>query len=121
MGIPDTVIRTIEQTRDAITVKRVFGAPLDKEGVTFIPAAAVRGGGGGGGGGDAEGAGGGGTGFGLTARPAGAFVIRDGQAVWQPAVDVNRIVLGVQLAFIVAVLAWRSVARAKAKATPRQG
>jgi uncharacterized spore protein YtfJ len=119
MAIPDAVTRTIEQARDAMTVTRVFGEPFVKDGVTIIPAAAVRGGGGGGGGGDAEGAGGGGTGFGLTARPMGAFVIRDGHAAWQPAIDVNRIVLGAQVAFIVAVLARRSVARAKARATRR--
>jgi uncharacterized spore protein YtfJ len=119
MGIPDTVSRSIEQARDVMTVKRVFGEPFDKGGVTIIPAAAVRGGSGGGGGGDAEGAGGGGTGFALTARPTGAFVIRDGHATWQPAIDVNRIVLGAQVAFVAAVLAWRSVARAKARAARR--
>jgi uncharacterized spore protein YtfJ len=116
MAIPDAVTRTIDQARDAMTVRRVFGDPFDQDGVTIIPAAAVRGSSGGGGGGDAEGAGGGGSGFALAARPTGAFVIRDGHAAWQPAIDVNRIVLGAQVAFIVAVLAWRSVARAKARA-----
>jgi uncharacterized spore protein YtfJ len=119
MAIPDAVTRSIEQARDVMTVKRVFGEPFDKDGITIIPAAAMRGGSGGGGGGDAEGAGGGGTGFALTARPTGAFVIRDGRATWQPAIDVNRIVLGAQVAFIVVVLAWRSVARAKARAARR--
>ena len=38
--------------RDAISVKRVFGDPIEAEGVTIIPAAKV--GGGGGGGGDSE-------------------------------------------------------------------
>ena len=36
--------------REVLTVRRVFGEPYEKNGVTFIPAAAVRGGGGGGGG-----------------------------------------------------------------------
>jgi uncharacterized spore protein YtfJ len=74
--------------RDAITVKRVYGDPIESEGVTLVPAAKV--GGGGGGGGDSDHNGGGG--FGLGARPVGAYVIKDGDVKWQPAVDVNRIV-----------------------------
>ena len=74
--------------RDAITVKRVYGDPIESEGVTIVPAAKVMGGGGGGG--DNENNGGGG--FRIGARPVGAYVIRDGEATWQPAVDVNRIV-----------------------------
>jgi uncharacterized spore protein YtfJ len=73
--------------RDAITVKRVYGDPVEGEGVTIVPAAAV--GGGGGGGGDDEGNGGGG--FGVKARPVGAWVIRGDEVAWRPAVDVNRI------------------------------
>ena len=49
--------------RDAITVRRVYGEPIEQEGVTLVPAAAVRSGGGGGG--DSEGNGGGG--FGVSA------------------------------------------------------
>jgi uncharacterized spore protein YtfJ len=86
--------------RDAITVKRVFGEPIEGEGVIVVPAAKV--GGGGGGGGDAEHNGGGG--FGLGARPVGAYVIKGDEVRWVPAVDVNRIValafvLGLALAF----------------------
>jgi uncharacterized spore protein YtfJ len=76
-------------TRDAVTVKRVYGEPVEREGVTLIPAAAVRGGAGGGG--DSQGNGGGG--FGVVARPIGAYVIRNGQVSWRPAVDLNRVVL----------------------------
>ena len=36
------------QARDALTVKRVFGEPYERDGVTLIPAAVVRGGAGGG-------------------------------------------------------------------------
>jgi uncharacterized spore protein YtfJ len=75
--------------RDAVTVKRVYGEPVERDGVTVIPAAAVRGGAGGGG--DNEGNGGGG--FGLAARPIGAYVIRGGDVSWRPAVDVNRLLL----------------------------
>jgi uncharacterized spore protein YtfJ len=38
------------QVGDAVTVKRVFGEPYERDGVTVIPAAVVLGGGGGGGG-----------------------------------------------------------------------
>lgn len=72
--------------RDAISVKRVFGDPVEADGVTVIPVAKV--GGGGGGGGDAENNGGGG--FGLAAWPVGAYVIKDGEVTWRPSVDANR-------------------------------
>jgi uncharacterized spore protein YtfJ len=93
----------LEGARDAITVKRVYGDPIEQEGVTVIPAAAV--GGGGGGGGDAEHNGGGG--FGLRARPVGAYVIRGDQVTWVPAVDVTR----VMLVGLAALLIVRSILR----------
>ena len=77
--------------RDAMTVKRVYGDPVQSDGVTLVPAAAVRGGAGGGGEGGPEGGGGGG--FGIVARPIGAYVIRDGSVSWRPAVDLNRVLL----------------------------
>jgi uncharacterized spore protein YtfJ len=40
---------------DALTVKRVFGEPYEKDGVTIIPAARVQGGAGAGGGEDPQG------------------------------------------------------------------
>lgn len=88
--------------RDAVTVRRVYGDPVERDGVTIVPAAAVFGGTGGGG--DDEGNGGGG--FGLHARPVGAWEIRDGQVTWRPVVDVNRIVLLVALLGL-AALRWR--------------
>jgi hypothetical protein len=65
--------------RDAITVSRVFAEPSEKDGVTVIAAATVVGGAGGGGGHDERGQEGEGGGFGVAARPAGAFVIKDGR------------------------------------------
>jgi uncharacterized spore protein YtfJ len=107
----------IGQARDALTVKRVFGGPYEKDGVTIIPAARVQGGAGAGGGEDPEGQGtGSGSGFGMTARPVGAFVIRDGELSWRPAVDVTRIALGGQLVAIVALLTVRTIIKARAKA-----
>jgi uncharacterized spore protein YtfJ len=75
--------------RDAMSVKRVFGDPIESDGVTLVPVAKV-GGGGGGGGDDGNN---GGAGFGLTARPAGAYVIKDGEVTWKPAIDPGRILL----------------------------
>ncbi|ATB34300.1 GerW family sporulation protein [Melittangium boletus] len=100
------VNEVIDRARDAINVRRIFGEPIQQEGTTLIPAAWVSGGGGGGSGeGPAtEGAKGAenaskgqGSGFGLRARPAGAFVIKNGTVRWLPAVDVNRIILGGQV------------------------
>jgi uncharacterized spore protein YtfJ len=85
----------LEGHRDAITVKRVFGEPYERNGVTVIPAAKVMGGGGGGSGSDDDGEQqGSGSGFGLAARPAGAYVIRGDEVTWKPAIDVNRVIVG---------------------------
>lgn len=111
------VQEVIGQARDALTVKRVFGEPYEKNGVTVIPAARVQGGAGGGGGEGPEGQGkGSGTGFGLSARPIGAFLIRGDEVSWRPAVDINRIVLGAQVVAIFALLSLRSIVKARAKA-----
>ena len=98
---------TISSTLEALHVKRVFGEPIERDGALFIPVARVRGGGGGGG--DSEGNGG--SGFGITAKPAGMYVIRDGTATWQPALDLNRVILGGQIVGIVALLVLRSILR----------
>jgi uncharacterized spore protein YtfJ len=99
------VQEVLAQARDSMTVKRVFGEPYEKDGVTVIPAARVQGGAGAGGGEDPQGQGkGSGSGFGVTARPVGAYVLREGELSWRPAVDVNRIILGGQAVVIVALL-----------------
>jgi uncharacterized spore protein YtfJ len=98
---------TINDVIGGMHPKQVFGEPIERDGAVFLPAANVRGGGGGGG--DTDGNGG--AGFGLTAKPAGMFVIRDGNAVWHPAIDVNRIVLGTQVVAIIALLVVRSILR----------
>jgi uncharacterized spore protein YtfJ len=107
----------IAQARDTLTVKRVYGEPYEKNGVTIIPAARVQGGAGGGSGEDPQGQGkGSGSGFGVTARPIGAFVLRGDELSWRPAVDVNRIVLGGQAVAIVALLVVRAIIRSRARA-----
>lgn len=107
------IMEVVAQARDAMTVNRVFGEPFEKNGVTVIPAASVRGGAGGGSGEGPEGTGkGGGTGFGVSARPAGAYIIRNGQVTWQPALDLTRVVIGAQVVAVVALLAIRTIAKA---------
>jgi uncharacterized spore protein YtfJ len=111
------VQEVLAQARDSLTVKRVYGEPYEKDGVTVIPAARVQGGAGAGGGEDPQGQGkGSGSGFGVTARPVGAFIIREGELSWRPAVDVNRIILGGQVVLIVALLTIRTIIKARAKA-----
>lgn len=111
-----TLEELVTTARDAITVRRVFAEPYEKDGVTVIPAAIVLGGGGGGGGHDDSGQEGEGGGFGMAGRPAGAYVIRDGTVTWRPAVDVNRVLVVVG-AVAVTYLASRSrVIKARAKA-----
>jgi uncharacterized spore protein YtfJ len=106
----------IAQARDTLTVKRVFGEPYEKDGVTVIPAARVQGGAGGGSGEDPNSQGrGSGSGFGVTARPVGAFIIRDGDLNWRPAVDVNRIILGGQVVVVVALLTVRAIIKSRSR------
>jgi uncharacterized spore protein YtfJ len=106
----------IAKAQDTLTVKRVYGEPYEKDGVTIIPAARVQGGAGGGQGEDPKRQGrGSGSGFGITARPVGAFVLRQGELSWRPAVDVTRIVLGGQVVAVVALLTARAIIKAWAK------
>jgi uncharacterized spore protein YtfJ len=100
-------LEAINQAKDVITVRRVYGEPYEEDGVTVIPAASVLGGGGGGG--DTDGNGG--VGFGVRARPAGAWVIKNGDVTWRPALDLNRTILVGQLVAIVALLVARSIAK----------
>ena len=94
-------LEAIAKAQDAITVKRVYGEPYDGDGVVVIPAAKVRGGGGGGGGeGPQAGQTGSGAGFGLEARPVGAYVIEGGKVRWEPAIDVGRILAQVTIALL---------------------
>ena len=111
----------IEGVRDALSVRQVFGEPVERDGVTVIPAATVMGGGGGGGGGGGEGArrpedtkveagepesqSSFGTGFGGVMWPAGAFEIRDGRVTWRPAIDVTRVLVMVLVLAIALVRA----------------
>ncbi|MEV6828773.1 hypothetical protein [Amycolatopsis sp. NPDC051102] len=96
--------------REVFSARLVYGEPVDRDGVVVIPAATVFGGGGGGAGDSGalpvrEGAG-----FGVLARPAGAFVVRDGSVTWVPAADVARLglVAAVTVVALAKILAKRS-------------
>ena len=109
----------IDQARDTLTVRRVYGEPIERHGLLLVPVAAVRGGAGGGGGegrpageGAAPGSGFGG-GWGGETRPIGAFVIRGEEVSWQPVVDVNRAVLGGQIVAMVALVVAGMIVRAR--------
>jgi uncharacterized spore protein YtfJ len=107
----------IGQVNEALQARRIFGDPYQKNGLTIIPVATVRGGWGGGAGqtaGSQEGQGWGGGG-GVTARPVGAFVVKGDQVSWQPTLDLNRIVLVGQLvalaAFVTVGMTIRALSR----------
>jgi uncharacterized spore protein YtfJ len=100
---------------DSSSVKRVFGAPIEKDGVLVIPVANIRGTFGGGEGAPSaadppqpSGWGGGGA---WSATPAGTYVMKNGEMSWIPAVDANRSILLGCLTGIVSLLVVRSIVR----------
>lgn len=96
----------VERVQQAIDVRRVFGEPYVRDGVTVIPVAAVGAGAGGGSGDDPEHGGRGeGGGFGGGGRPIGAYVVSDGQVSWRPAIDVTRLAVWGNIVLIVLILA----------------
>jgi len=100
--------------RDTYTARRVFGDPIEKDGLTIIPVAMVAGGGGGGNGpaDDEDSAANGGGGFGGMARPAGVFVVRADSVVWHPALDVTLLgMAGMLFAALVALVLGRALRR----------
>jgi uncharacterized spore protein YtfJ len=103
--------QVLSGAQDAMTARRVYGEPFEKNGVTVIPAARVMGGGGGGG----DNAGNGGAGFGVMASPAGAWIVKGESVRWQPAVDATKVALMGQLVALAAILTLRSVLRHRAR------
>ncbi|MBK1783172.1 sporulation protein [Prauserella cavernicola] len=109
------VEQLLTKARDTLTVRRVYGEPIERDGVLVIPAAAISGGGGAGSGVDEKGAQGEGGGFGTAARPVGAYTIKDRSLTWVPAVDVNRLVVVVGVVLVVFLLVRSRIARARAR------
>jgi uncharacterized spore protein YtfJ len=105
----------VRAARDLLTVRRAFGEPIERDGVTLVPVARVVGGSGYGHGegegpcqsGDGtatSGGSGGGGGFGVHVSPMGVFVIRGDEVSWQPAFDLNRVALGGQIVGAIALV-----------------
>jgi len=104
----------ITSVRDTVSVRRVFAEPIERDGTILVPAATVGGGGGGGHGHDKDGQEGGG--FGIGARPAGAYVFKDGDVRWAPAVDVNRVLATIGAVIIAFLITRARIIKTRAKA-----
>jgi uncharacterized spore protein YtfJ len=107
------VMDVVNEAKGAMRASEVFGAPYEKNGITIIPAAKIAGGAGGGG--DQQNPQAGGVGFGVSSRPVGAFVIKGDEVRWQPALDLNRVILMSQIVVIVALLTTRAIGKASTK------
>ena len=112
-------LRTILDNADA---GKAFGPPIQQDGTILLPVARVGSRGGAGGGPSAVGrqTRGTGGGFGVSAKPLGVYVLRDGKARWLPAVDVNKIIVGGQLLAAVGMLIGATVLRARAQPRRRR-
>lgn len=124
MTMMDTLVGRVD---DTLSARRVFGEPVIKNGITVIPVARVMGGGGAGEGptppttdattGEVRTTQQSGGGFGLAARPAGVYVLQGEKVRWIPALDLNRVLFGMQILAIVALLTVRSIMRSRAART----
>lgn len=106
--------RPLAAARRLIHVRRAFGEPIQRDGVTLIPVARVRGGTGfGGGDGTVDESGdvaarhgsGGGGGLGVDVTPVGVYVVKGSEVRWEPAFDLNRAIIGGQVLGAIAILA----------------
>ena len=95
---------------DQLSIRRVFGDPVERDGVTVIPVAVAIGGGGGGIGPDDQGSGGG---FGGMVRGIGVYSIADGQVRFIPAIDATALAA-------LAMLVVRTVLRASRRRSRRR-
>jgi uncharacterized spore protein YtfJ len=106
------MLDSVQEVIDSAQAGKVFGAPIERDGMTVLPVAKVKGGGGGGSGGATQGVhageSGGGAGVGVMAKPLGVFVIRDGKVSWQPALDLNKVIMGGQIVVAIALLTLRT-------------
>lgn len=105
------VSELLDRARENFGVSRVFGAPITSGDALVIPVARIQGGAGGGGGKGTEESNGMGAGYGISARPAGAYIVRGEKVSWRPAVDVNRVILGAQLVAATALIAFATLGR----------
>ena len=86
----------VTRVGDQLGIRRVFGEPVERDGLVVIPVAVAIGGGGGGSGPDEQGSG---AGFGGMVRGIGVYAISNGQVRFIPAVDTTALAaMGVLLA-----------------------
>ena len=113
-GLGDVGERPLDAARRLLHVRRAFGEPIARDGVTLVPVARVVGGTGFGGGDGTIDAGaddpsrsgsGGGGGLGVSVTPVGVYVVRGADVRWEPAFDLSRVVLGGQVLGAIAILA----------------
>jgi uncharacterized spore protein YtfJ len=128
---PAGALQQLREIVEGAVTGHIFGTPIEQDGMIVLPVAKVGGGGGGGGGSaptpskpgsgpapaGANVANGGGGGLGLAGKPLGVFVIKDGKVRWQPAIDVNRVILGGQIVAVAALLTIRTLLRAHARSS----
>lgn len=107
---PDTLL---DRATGHLAIGRVFGEPIERDGVTFIPVAVVMGGGGAG----SDPRTGSGGGFGGVVRGIGAYTISNGVVRYRPAVDVSTLAL---VAMITLPSLARALGRRKRRATRTQ-
>ena len=93
---PDDILTRVG---DQLGIRRVFGEPVERDGVLVIPVAVTIGCGGGGSGPDEQGSGGG---FGGMVRGIGVYSIANGQVRFVPAIDTTALAaMGVVLVGLV--------------------
>lgn len=98
----------LNSATDTLTIKRVFGEPIERDGLLVIPVAVVAGGGGGGrreGQPDQPGSESGG-GFGMWARPIGAYIVQGERVAFRPAIDIVPLALVAAFAASRLLRAW---------------
>lgn len=89
----------VTRVGDQLGIRRVFGEPVERDGLVVIPVAVAIGGGGGGNAPDEQGSG---AGFGGMVRGIGVYAISNGQVRFIPAIDTTALAaMGVLLAGLV--------------------
>jgi uncharacterized spore protein YtfJ len=89
----------VTRVGDQLGIRRVFGEPVERDGLVVIPVAVAIGGGGGGNAPDEQGSG---AGFGGMVRGIGVYAISNGQVRFIPALDTTALAaMGVLLAGLV--------------------
>ena len=89
----------VTRVGDQLGIRRVFGEPVERDGLVVIPVAVAIGGGGGGSGPDEQGSG---AGFGGMVRGIGVYAISNGQVRFIPAIDTTALAaMGVLFAGLV--------------------